>query len=45
MEKAGVREPVLPAVHSDSGHQFWDKLHLPGPQKQAGSGKATPSPV
>lgn len=33
---------MLPAVHPDTGHQFWDKLHLPGPQKQAGSGNATP---
>lgn len=31
-------EPMLPVVHSDMGHQFWDELHLPGPQKQAGSG-------
>lgn len=42
MEKAGVRELMLPAVHSDTGHQFWDKLHLPSPQKQAGSGNVYP---
>lgn len=32
---------MLPAVHSDTGHQFWDELHLPGPQKQVGSGNVS----
>lgn len=41
MEKAGLRELMLPAVHSDTGHQFWDELHLPGPQKQARSGNVS----
>lgn len=41
MEKAGVRELMLPAVYSDTGHQFWDELHLPSSQKQAGSGNVS----
>lgn len=26
MEKTGVRELILPVVHSDTGRQFWDKF-------------------
>lgn len=44
VEEAGLREPLLPALHPDAGHQFRDQLHLQGPQKQAGSGKFSASP-
>ena len=32
MEKARIRELVLPQVHSNKRHKFWYKLHLPGAQ-------------
>lgn len=36
MEKDGIREPVLSALHPDQGHKLWHKLHLPGAQSEAG---------
>lgn len=39
MEETGLREPLLPAVYPDAGHQFWNQLHLQGSQEQTGSGK------
>lgn len=38
VEKVRLREPVLPAVHPDAGHQLRDELHLPGAQVEAGGG-------
>lgn len=40
MEKAGLRESVLPALHPNQRHQLWNQLHLQSPQDKAGSCKS-----
>lgn len=38
MEEGRIREPLLLAMHPDEGHEFRDKLHLPGAQGETGGG-------
>lgn len=40
MEKAGLRESVLLALHPNQRHQLWNQLHLQSPQDKAGSCKS-----
>ena len=39
VEKAGLRESVLPALHPDARHEFCYKLHLPSAQDKARRGQ------
>ena len=41
VEEAGVREPLLSALHSDAGHQLRHQLHLPRAESQTGGGQFT----
>lgn len=40
MEKAGLWESVLLALHPNQRHQLWNQLHLQSPQDKAGSCKS-----
>ena len=40
VEETGLREPLLPALHSDARHQLRHQLHLPRAQGQAGGGQS-----
>lgn len=35
VEEAGLREPLLPALHPSARHQLWHQLHLPRAEEQA----------
>jgi hypothetical protein len=39
VEEGWIREPLLPAVHTDARHELWNQLHLPRTKIEAGGGK------
>ena len=39
VEEAGLREPLLPQMHPDPGHELRDELHLPRAEDEAGGGQ------